>query len=140
MSDDKEVGEKRARRLELLRRRIATLTGLEQVKAEGALIVEEREGQARDVEPVREPSPAPVEEPEPKPKPKKRRRRSKRRAEQERPSAPADAGGVAANAAHRSLDGSTDYPPVMSERPYKLTFEDGSERDVPSDGRTFGPN
>ncbi len=36
--------------------------------------------------------------------------------------------------------GHADDPPVTSERPFKLRFEDGSERDVPSDGRTFGPN
>jgi hypothetical protein len=47
-------------------------------------------------------------------------------------------GGTAFSAAGRSLD--ADDLPVTSKRPFELTFEDGSERLPPNDGRAFGPN
>jgi hypothetical protein len=82
---------------------------------------------------------SPVEGVEPKPKPKRKRRRRRKGAIEEAAAGKVESAG-AVNAARRSLDPADDYPPVMSERPYKLTFEDGSERDVPNDGRVIGPN
>jgi hypothetical protein len=82
----------------------------------------------------------------PRPKPKRRRRgkrggrkRARETREAEESSLSAESVG-AVSAAGRSLDPADDYPPVTSERPYRLTFSDGSERDVPNDGRVFGPN
>jgi hypothetical protein len=118
--------------------------GLAAVKAEGAAIVAAREGEwarARESEETLK-SESLSTGPE---APKKKRRRCRRRADevaeveatQSLPRSPANG---AVSVSQRSLDPADDYPPVMSERPYRLTFEDGSECDVPSDGRVIGPN
>jgi hypothetical protein len=122
---------------------------LAEVQRQGRLIVEERERQLADpeyaarAERERLAMIARIEAgsrresgvESPKPKKRKRGRRGGRKRSQgtSSPVGGSGAGGTAASAAQRQLDGSDELPP------YRLVREDGSVREVPANDREVGP-